>query len=145
MVAIPISIFFILLLSFWLDICKILWKCLRGLPAFQLTPQALIDNTNNISFAWKDIRAFNEASLSMGNGGVVRKEVPYISISLYNEAFYLSQLPGWRKRLIAGLNSRYFGGAFSIQTNALKESRLVVLESLNDFKDRYSYSTVSNL
>lgn len=128
------AFFFALLLLAWLDTYKFLRKYQQGVPALALTPEGLIDNTNNITFAWKDIEAFKDSSVNMGKGA--RKTS--IAICLYNDTTYVSLVQGLKGRLIAQLNSRFFGGAFSIETNAIKENRLDVLQSLNEFKEKYS-------
>ena len=120
----------------WLDRYKVLRKYLQGLPALQLTPHSLIDNTNNISFAWKDVLDFKDVSVNTGKGGKSHS----IAISLNNEAEYLSLVQGWRTRLMAQLNRLVVGSPFSIETNTIKESRSTVLQSLNDFKNKYSHS-----
>jgi hypothetical protein len=134
LVAIFSGLFFALLFLAWLDQYKFLRKCMQGLPALQLTPRALVDNMNSVSFVWKDIRQFTEGRVNVGKGA--RK--PYIAICLYKEADYLPLVHGWKNKLMAQLNCRFFGGALSIETNAIKESRQEVINALNNFKDRFS-------
>jgi hypothetical protein len=128
-----LSVLFFLI---WLKMCNLLIKYLKGMPALQLTPQALIDNMNNLSFAWKDIRAFNEDIYTMRIGSS-KGSTSHLVIYVYNEDYYLSQLSEW-DRLIARLNRRSFLGAFTIGLKAIKEDSSAVLEALNDFKYRYS-------
>ena len=131
---IVVTFFFFILFLAWLDSFVFLIKCLNGLPALKLTSTALIDNTNDIAFSWKDIEGFEEMKAYLGRGATKK----YIAISLYDEAKYLLLVRGWKKRLLAKLNSRFFGGPFSIETNAIKEKREFILETLRKFEDKFS-------
>jgi hypothetical protein len=128
------TFFFFILFLAWIDGLVFLRKSLNGLPALELTPTALIDNTNDIEFSWKDIEGFEEMKAYFGKG-MTKK---YIAISLYDEAKYLLLVRSWKKQLLAKINGRFFGGTFSIETNAINEKRDIVLETLRKFKDNFS-------
>ena len=102
---------------------------LADTPALILTKDELIDNTNLQIFQWKDIKAISAKSIN------IRTRVNYIAISLIDPYKYIDLIENPYKRIIAILNHKFFGGAFSIQPNIIKCNNAELLKDLSKYID----------
>ena len=102
---------------------------LTNTPALILTKDELIDNINLQKFKWTDIKNLSSESIK------IKTRVNYIAISLIDPDKYIDNIKNRYKRLIAKLNHKYFGGAFSIQPNIVKCDNAELLRTLNDYFD----------
>jgi hypothetical protein len=104
---------------------------LADTPALILTRDELIDNINLQKFKWTDIQNISSESIKMTT------RVNYIAISLNNPDKYIDNIKSLYKRLIARLNQKDFGGAFSIQPNIIKCDNFELLKTLTNYFDQY--------
>ena len=104
---------------------------LADTPALILTKDELIDNINLQRFKWTDIQNISSESIKM------KTRVNYIAISLIDPDKYIDNIKSLYKRLIARLNHKYFGGAFSIQPNIIKCDNAELLKTLTDYFDEH--------
>lgn len=100
---------------------------LTNTPALILTKDELIDNINLQNFKWTDIKNISSTSIKM------KTSVNYIAISLIEPDKYIDKIVSPFKRLIARINEKYFGGAFSIQPNIIKCDNAELLKSLTKY------------
>ncbi len=120
---ISLAIFFLFLTTFP-NFLRRLKYFFQNTPALLLTKEELIDNINLQKFKWTDIENIST------NSARVDVKVNYISISLIAPEKYYSFINNPYDRLIARLNQKYFGGAFSIQPNIIKCDNNELLKTL---------------
>jgi hypothetical protein len=102
---------------------------LRNTPALILTEDELIDNVNFQTFRWTDIKKVSAASV------IVKTRVNYVALSLIEPGKYIKRVRSPYKRLIARLNEKYFGGAFSIPPNIIKCDNVMLLDNLKAYQN----------
>lgn len=93
-------------------------------PALILTHEQLIDNINYQRFSWTDIKDFSAQSVKL------KTRVSFIAINLIDPDKYIQQIRRPFGKLIARINDRYFGGAFSIQPNIVRYDNKKLLDDL---------------
>jgi hypothetical protein len=129
-IAVLVCLFILLLfISTFPTFYKRLSFFLRNTPALILTKDELIDNVNLQKFKWTDIRKVSAASVK------VKTRVNYIALSLIEPEKYIERIRSPYKRLIARLNEKYFGGAFSIQPNIIKCDNRILLDNLKAYQN----------
>jgi hypothetical protein len=111
---------------------------LADIPALILTNDELIDNINLQIFKWADIKNISSDSIK------IKTRVSHIAISLIDSDKYIDSIGNPFKRLIARLNHKYFGGAFSIQPNIIKCENAELLETLTNYFNEHA-TIISNI
>jgi len=118
---------FLLFLTTLSDFYRRIILFLADTPALILTKSELIDNINFQKYKWTDIQNISSKSIKM------KTRVNYIAISLINPDKYIDNIKNRYKRLIARVNHKYFGGAFSIQPNIIKCDNTELLKTLTSY------------
>ncbi len=106
----------------------------KKIPALQLTEEKLIDNINNQSYNWKDVKSISIASVR------VKTRINFIAISLVDSEKYFNKISNPYKKFTARFNEKYFQGAFSIQPNLIKCKNDKLFEDLTQYFERQKIS-----
>ena len=97
---------------------------IKGEPALILTEKELIDNVNNMTYSWTEIKKIKYHFNYPAN---------HISIEVKSPSFFLKKETNSYKRLIMKLNAKYFNGTFSLKPMLISCKKSELEENLNLF------------
>ncbi|UGS21889.1 STM3941 family protein [Flavobacterium cyclinae] len=95
---------------------------IKGKPALILTEKELIDNVNNITYSWTEIKKIKYQFNYPAN---------HISIEVKSPSFFLKKETNSYKRLIMKLNAKYFNGTFSLKPMLISCKKSELVKNLN--------------
>lgn len=95
---------------------------IKGKPALILTEKELIDNVNNITYSWTEIKKIKYQFNYPAN---------HISIEVKSPSFFLKKETNSYKRLIMNLNAKYFNGTFSLKPMLISCKKSELVKNLN--------------
>ena len=95
---------------------------IKSKPALILTEKELIDNVNNVIYAWREIKKIKYQLNYPAN---------QISIEVKSPSLFLKKETNSYKRLIMKLNAKYFNGTFSLKPILISCKKRELVENLN--------------
>jgi hypothetical protein len=111
-------------------------KCIfQNKPALILTPTTLIDNINNYSIHWNEIKQISVQ---------YNRNSEYVAIELYNPKKHIKNTKNAFQKMILKANTKHFNGTFSIHPNILKGKKEELYAQLEKYFNSYKIDNEEN-